>query len=499
MKVDFSNFKQDSYNPLDYVTDDESAKEVANIIASNSTEEGSPDFWAKAGIDYLVGFILYAKAEYGLDANMATVLTMISEAGRNEDYFPNLIEEISSDHPAYPSFQMASMSEDKARSSIFTTLSQQVNIFTMSKVRGMTSKSDFHFGDLQKEKTIIYIKMRMQSNPFKQLTAMFFDQLINNLYEIAGDNDAELPIPTMFIMDEFPNLGRIDQYPNVLATCRGLGISMITIVQSISQLEEKRLYGQENTKSLLNNHDTHLFLGTKDPNTAKYYSTELIGDMTARMDQTSDGPKKKLVDNTTSHSEQYIKRPLITSQELIGKDPNMTVLIVTGYSPLKAEKAWQFKIYGDLLKEYDTLRPTLFPNAEPLEEIEEASENEDSQELLSEDPNDETQELIEEEDVADVMNVLTDEEVEAFEKETEESQDEPTEETEEEPEKESEEELTEEEITMPDVDIDEEEQAEIERDLEEDLEADQIADDVDIAIEEMKKEQEIKKEELPLS
>ncbi|KYD18703.1 hypothetical protein B4119_4056 [Parageobacillus caldoxylosilyticus] len=236
------------------------------------------------------------------------------------------------------------------------TLAQQISIFSMQKIAKMTAKSDFKFHDLQREKSVLYIKIRMDENPFVQLTATFFEQLIAVLYDIADKNNSKLPIPTIFLLDEFANIGTINKYPRVLATCRGLGMAIMTIIQDIGQLEDKKRYGPEMARSIINNHDTQLFLRTKDTKTAKYFS-ELAGETTVKHKQKSASYGRK--DGTKSISEQYVKRPLITPGELMNMDKNTCYLFVSGAYPMKLEKSWQFEIYGDLLSNYEKYRSRL--------------------------------------------------------------------------------------------------------------------------------------------
>lgn len=55
-----------------------------------------------------------------------------------------------------------------------------------------------------------------------------------------------------------------------MATCRGYGIGVLTIVQSITQLQEK--YGREQAESILGNCGTKICLGNVNETTAKYFS-----------------------------------------------------------------------------------------------------------------------------------------------------------------------------------------------------------------------------------
>ena len=57
---------------------------------------------------------------------------------------------------------------------------------------------------------------------------------------------------------------------------------MMTVVQDFGQLEDKKRYGHEMTRSIINNHDTILFLRTKDKKTAEYLSG-IADDTTAKV------------------------------------------------------------------------------------------------------------------------------------------------------------------------------------------------------------------------
>lgn len=346
-QIDFVNFSEDvGYNPLDYVEDDEDARAVANTIASNAVDDGKRDFWSESAIAYFAAIILYIKTEYGSVATMTHVVKFTAKAGKDEEFFEQLLENMPKDHPAYDMFTLANMSAGNTRTGIMSTLAQQIGIFAMRKIAKFTAKSAFNFRDLQEEKTILYIKVRMKSNPFKQLTSIFMEQLIDTFYGIADENHSRLPIDSIFLLDEFANIGKINGYPNILATCRGLGMSMHTVIQDIGQLEDKRMYGPDMARSIINNHDTTLFLRTKDTKTAKYFS-DVAGETTIkhRQKSTSFGEKNA----SKSVSEQYVKRPLITQGELLNVNPAICYLFVNGYFPLKLEKSYQYKIYGDFL------------------------------------------------------------------------------------------------------------------------------------------------------
>ncbi|ANS52315.1 hypothetical protein BM86_35305 [Bacillus thuringiensis] len=347
--VDFINCHR--YNPLDNVKDDIDARAVANIIAKNAAE-GNRDFWTKSALSFLSAIILYVKNEYKDKANMTHVIDFAVRAGREAEYFEDVIASLTEEHPAYHLFRLASLSAGSTKMGIMSTMAQQIGIFALRKVAGLTETSDFLFEDLQKHKSIVYVKIPMDENPFEQLTAMFFDQLIEVFYKIAVRSpNNKVPIRSIFLFDEFSNIGTIEKYPKVLSTCRGLDIVMMTVVQDFGQLEDKKRYGHEMTRSIINNHDTILFLRTKDKKTAEYLSG-IADDTTAKVKTSSIQHGSK--NTSKSVSEQYVKRRLIPVGDLIRIKKNDCYLFVSGHDPVKLEKAWQFQVFHDFMKNYET-------------------------------------------------------------------------------------------------------------------------------------------------
>ncbi|HZH59647.1 MAG TPA: type IV secretory system conjugative DNA transfer family protein [Metabacillus sp.] len=349
-QIDFINFEANAYNPLDYVEDDQNAIAIAKTISKNSKKDDKEDYFFNTAKDLLAGLIIYCK-EKNSKANIPVdVKREFYKISDDENYLRELCEEIGESHPAYNLLKDASVAEGKTRTSILSSFAQQTAIFSLRKIANMTKHSDFNFRDFQKKKSILYIKIRMDDNPFTPLTATFFDQLISVFYDIADENHSRLPIPSIFLLDEFANIGKIEKYGRVLATCRGLGMSMCTVIQDIAQLEG--IYGKELARTIISNHDTVLYLRTKDIETAKYFSN-LAGETTARMYTGSTSQQGGLFSKNYSHSssktEQFVKKPLITEGELINIRPDTCYVFVSGYYPLKLEKSFQYKIYGDFL------------------------------------------------------------------------------------------------------------------------------------------------------
>ena len=381
-QIDFINFNQDGYNLLDYIFDDQDAQSVSVTIAKNSTKDGKEDFFMERAQKMLAGLIVYCKTEVP-GASMQDVLDVFNEkVAPDEETFREWVdEELGKGHPAYELLKGLTTLGGNTRASVTSSFASQVSIFTLKKISDMTRKSDFNFQEFQKQKSILYVKLPMDENPFAALTSVFFDQLISQFYRMADENKGKLKIPTIFLLDEFANIGKIEKYGRVLATCRGLGLSMNTIVQDNGQIES--IYGKEMARSILSNHDTLLYLRSKDMETIKYFS-QLAGETTAKIQTGSSSQSGGFMSGKSSasrsQSEQYVKRSLIPEGDLASISRNDSYLFVSGLHPMKLQKAWQSEVFGNYVEQFQGKQPAPSPETKSLEEVQFAAEPEEGPE-----------------------------------------------------------------------------------------------------------------------
>ncbi|MGG1021098.1 type IV secretory system conjugative DNA transfer family protein [Bacillus paralicheniformis] len=360
-QIDFLNLKGNRYNPLDYVTNDFESIKIATTISQNSGKDVKQDFFFNTAKDLLTGLIIYVTSDKKMfpKPNISkTVKGLFNKISADEEFLKNLCEEIGEDHPSYQYFMDASVATGNTRTSILQSFAQQTGIFSLGDVARLTEDSDINFYDLQEEKSILYVKIPVTDNPVPALTATFFDQLIDTLYHIGDQNGSKLKIPTIFLLDEFANIGKLNKYDNVLSTCRGYELSMVTIVQDFAQME--KVYSKEMSRIIANNHDTTLFLRTKDTETAKYFET-LSGDTTIKYNTTSKSGRSGMLDvimggnvsSSRSTNEQYIKKPLVASYELLNMNPRDKCYVYMPGHVLELKKAYQSLIYKDFITKQD--------------------------------------------------------------------------------------------------------------------------------------------------
>ena len=138
---------------------------------------------------------------------------------------------------------------------------------------------------------------------------------------------------------------------------------MNTIVQDNGQIEA--MYGKEMARSILSNHDTLLFLRSKDMETIKYFS-QLAGETTAKVQTGSTSQSGGFMSGkssaSSSQSEQYVKRPLIPEGDLSNISKDTSYLFVSGMFPMKLEKSWQSEVFGNYIEQFNKNNQTMSSN-----------------------------------------------------------------------------------------------------------------------------------------
>ena len=174
-------------------------------------------------------------------------------------------------------------------------------------------------------KTVLFIIISDSDSTYNFLSAIIMQQLYEMLYRTAdARKDHRLPIHTSFLLDEFANCGRQDDFEIKIATMRSREISVNVILQNIAQL--KNLY-EKCWEVIFGNCDTTVYLGGKELDTQEYLS-KLIGNTTIDHKSISE---TKGANGSYSVSNQLIQRALIDPAELSRLAWNECLIHIRGY------------------------------------------------------------------------------------------------------------------------------------------------------------------------
>jgi type IV secretion system protein VirD4 len=365
-EVRLVNFKEmsvsDRYNPIDYITKEIEAEQIANTIVLNAQKDVKPDFWMRSEVALLKTLLLYVKYEYPYNATMAKVKEILTVHGATPERMDRYFSRLHSDHPAYQSYMIVQMAEERVRASIFISLGVTLSKFDSSDVRWFTELSDFRLDDIGKRKMIVYCVLPVADSTWEPLISTFFSQMFHRLYDVADKNFNRLPVKVNLLLDEFPNLGKIPGYEEILATCRSYGISTSTIVQSLGQLIDK--YSKEKAEAIVGNCSLRYLLGVGDKLTAEYFS-ELLGKTTVQTSSSS-ASKGGRSGSSGSSSQSYTQRNLLTPDELTRLPRHEAVLLVSGAFAILLRKAYQFEFFKGILNEENKINRFDYLKMKPL-------------------------------------------------------------------------------------------------------------------------------------
>jgi type IV secretion system protein VirD4 len=149
---------------------------------------------------------------------------------------------------------------------------------------------------------------------------------------------------TLFLMDEFAQLGRIERIVSDYTLLRGYGVKFWMVVQDFSQLEAA--YGDVWTAFVSNAGALQVFQ-VNDNKTAKYLE-ERFGDMTIMTETENEGSSGKAFDFMKNNNDGFSRgeagRKLMFASEIMQMPRDQQLVMVQGQQPVKARKV---KYYED--------------------------------------------------------------------------------------------------------------------------------------------------------
>lgn len=350
--INFANMRaSDRYNPFDYIERDSQAENVATKIVESENKEGKKDVWFSTQRQLLKALILFVIKHRSPKArNVAGVTQILQEndveAKDQDDNSPldQLFLDLPFTDPARRAYELGfKKAKGEMKASIIESLLATIGKFVDEEVAAFTSFSDFNFKTIGQSKVVLYVIIPVMDSTYESFINLFFSQLFDELYKLATDHHAHLPNEVNFILDEFVNLGKFPKYEELLATCRGYGIGVTTICQTLTQLQA--LYGKEKAESILGNHAVKICLNAANEVTAKYFS-DLLGKSTVKVETGSRSTShNKETSSSKSDSYSYTSRSLMTPDEIMRLTESQSLLIFSNQRPIKATKAFQFQLF----------------------------------------------------------------------------------------------------------------------------------------------------------
>lgn len=309
------------YNPLALARSDTEVSDIAEIILRNgySAGEGAADTqWIYFSLPLFESVLLL---ERELKKKKGGVPTIKDACGYITNYtdedrvslFRGMPESILDKYLAFAQ----SLQSPETASSIKTVAISSTRIFTRPDVSAATGEGEIFKPEyLRSKKSALFIQVKEhKAHLYKPLMATLYWQLMEHLTSIGG-------LPVVFLLDEFPNLGKIPGFAQMAATLRSRKISLCIGMQGVEQLS--REYSPEEQNDILNNMKTKIFYPGLTGQSGKYFE-EVAGY------------------STVKNRGQEERRELLTADELRRLPEGKVVVVMHNLNPMILDAVPYFK------------------------------------------------------------------------------------------------------------------------------------------------------------
>ncbi|WP_082830623.1 type IV secretory system conjugative DNA transfer family protein, partial [Pseudovibrio sp. W74] len=342
------------YNPLQEIRigQEEQIGDCMNVATMiiDTSGQGMKDFWEQEGFSWLSTTILHVlyrvRNEEERTATLTDVLYFLSVGDEDskanladkldelvkakatgkkdeDDSFERILHDMESyDHGNEDADRevrrCAGRMRKRApneRSGVVSTATAQLAIFSDTIVARNTSESDFTINDLMNsdQPTNVYLILSpAEITRMKALIRIILNQFLTRLTAKMSHNEDETLYKhrMLLMLDEFPQLGKLDIFETSLAFMAGYGLKAFLITQDITQLQ--KAYGRD--ESIISNCHVRIAYAPNKIETARVLS-DMTGKTTVVQRKRSVSKNLDKASASVSESLSEVARPLLTPDE----------------------------------------------------------------------------------------------------------------------------------------------------------------------------------------
>lgn len=255
--------------------------------------------------------------------NLASVAALVDRGTAGEDPkdpsapLKDYIRGLGPTHPAFSpaSDLLGDGGATTAGKNVVSTLKEALGIFSDGALRAVTSESAVSIRDLIDKKTVLYIEMLDEGDPYGVVYTCFLNQWWQVAQQVCKENGGRMPHETALVLDEIGNLNvKVACLPAIATLGRSMKIHEYLFVQNLKQLNAYNEPGDGGAgrDKLIGSIGTKVALSLSEPEDFKFF-TALAGKRTVRSMGTSSQNGSGRSSSGTSYSETAV--PLINEWE----------------------------------------------------------------------------------------------------------------------------------------------------------------------------------------
>ncbi|MBL0725727.1 MAG: type IV secretory system conjugative DNA transfer family protein [Alphaproteobacteria bacterium] len=349
-----------AYNPIDWLSNEpgqmvDDVQKFANLILQKK------EFWENEARTLLVGVLLYLVADKTKIKSFGEVVRTL----RGDDFAYTVAVALDTlgdvMHPVgYMNLAAFLQKADKERSGCVSTLNSGLELWANPIIDAATASSDFDIRTFRKVRSTVYVGLTPDNiQRLRSLMSMFYQQATDFLSNKMPAKDE--PYGVLFLMDEFPTLGKMEQFLAGIAYFRGYRVRLFLIVQDTQQL--KGAYEDSGMNSFLSNSTYRITFAANNIETARLIS-DLVGNYTAVSESRS---KSKIFSLGSSGSSggsiSATQRALLLPQEVISLPRTDQIILIEAAPPIQTRKILYYKDKRFTSKLWDQIK---LPKQKPI-------------------------------------------------------------------------------------------------------------------------------------
>ena len=309
------------FNPFHWFQTNQDLRQLATMLGESQSGKGDP-FWTTTAINVLY---IGLQALHGLGEvrfrNLANLRWLLNHFGVDGKELNGFMA-ASLDEATFSEYKAFLSQDSRVMASILSSARACLDLWCDDEVMRLTASDSMDIEGLRQQRTIIYLIV-----PEHQIG--YFALILNLFYSVCfrfclqAVNDAEA-LPVFFFLDEFGNLGRINNFASLATTLRKRRCCLNIILQELSQLTA--IYGPHEAKAIFSGGcGNKLFFAGLDLETCNYLE-RVLGQNT-RMDASMFGGDDE--------RGRVVGRPLMTLDEVRMMGGGEGILISGAWRPAR--------------------------------------------------------------------------------------------------------------------------------------------------------------------
>ena len=306
----------DAVNEKDMERAEMYAWDITNILVGDNTS--NEKIWENGEKSTIAAAILCVvvdnkkRPEYQNLTNVYWFIAEMSKAVNGKTPMQEYMKKLPSDHPARALMSIANVAPSRTKGSFDTSALTTLRLFTSRSVYSITHKSDYNISEIGQKKQALFLILPDEKTTYYPIASLMVSQLYELLVRQSDLRGGRLVNRVNFVLDEFGNFTKLNDFPNKLTVAAGRGCRFNLFLQSFEQLTQK--YDKETAAIVKSNCQTWVYLQADDKETLQEVCDKL-GKYTTSAYQLS-SQHGRYVNPSSSHSISLVGRELLTTDEI---------------------------------------------------------------------------------------------------------------------------------------------------------------------------------------